>query len=233
MTPVGVPRDNPSTDEKVALGKRLFFDKILSNDRTVSCATCHDPERAFADTKALAVGISGRVGKRHSPSLINRAFGRAHFWDGRAVSLEAQVVQPISDRNEMDLPLEDAVARLAGDRSYREAFQSVFGQPVSGDDLGRALATYLRTIRSTDSPYDRFMAGDAEAMSAEQKQGLQVFRTKARCTLLSLEPLFTDEQFQNTGVAWQAETTSYQDDGRFMVSNQAARSRQVQDANAA
>jgi len=220
MMPTGVPADNPPTDEKAALGKRLFFDKILSSDRTVSCATCHDPERAFADTKALAVGISGRIGKRHSPALINRAFGRAHFWDGRAISLEAQVVQPISDRNEMDLPLEDAVARLAGDSVYRDAFQSVFGRPVSGDDLGRALATYLRTIRSTDSPYDRFMAGAADAMTADQLQGLQIFRTKARCIFCHSEPLFTDEQFQNTGVAWQAETTSYQDDGRFMVSNQ-------------
>jgi cytochrome c peroxidase len=192
----------------------------LSNDRTVSCATCHDPERAFADTKALAVGISGRVGKRHSPSLINRAFGRSHFWDGRAGSLEAQVVQPISDRNEMDLPIEDAVARLAGDRAYRDAFQSVFGQPVSGADLGRALATYLRTIRSTDSPYDRFMAGATDAMTPEQQQGLQIFRAKARCIFCHVEPLFTDEQFQNTGVAWQADTTSYKDDGRFMVSSQ-------------
>lgn len=221
MTPVAVPADNPPTDEKAALGKRLFFDKILSNDRTVSCATCHDPERAFADTKTLAVGISGRVGKRHSPSLINRAFGRAHFWDGRAATLEAQVVQPISDRNEMDLPLEDAVARLAGDRAYQDAFLSVFGQPVSAADLGRALATYLRTIRSSDSPYDRFAAGDAEAMTADQKQGLQIFRTKARCIFCHAEPLFTDEQFQNTGVAWQPDTSAYQDDGRFAVSNQA------------
>jgi cytochrome c peroxidase len=220
VMPVGVPADNPPTDEKAALGKRLFFDTILSNDRTVSCASCHDPERAFADTRALAVGIGGRVGKRHSPALINRAFGRAHFWDGRAIGLEAQVVQPISDRNEMDLPLEDAVARLAGDRSYPDTFQAVFGQPVSAEDLGRALATYLRTIRSMDSPYDRFIDGAADAMTADQQQGLQLFRVKARCIFCHAEPLFTDEQFQNTGVAWQAESTTYKDDGRFMVSNQ-------------
>ena len=172
MKPVAVPPDNPPTEEKAALGKRLFF-------------------------------------------------GRAHFWDGRAGTLEAQVVQPISDRNEMDLPLEDAVARLAADRGYTDAFQSVFGQPVSAADLGRALATYLRTIRSTDAPYDRFIAGDAEAMTADQKQGLQTFRTKARCIFCHMEPLFTDEQFQNTGIAWQAETATYLDDGRFTVSNQA------------
>jgi cytochrome c peroxidase len=220
MTPVGVPSDNPPTDEKAALGKRLFFDKILSKDRTISCATCHEPDRAFTDTKTLAVGIAGRVGKRHSPSLINRAFGRSHFWDGRAVGLESQVVQPISDPNEMDLPLQEAVARLAADGSYPEAFRSVFGQPVSGGDLGRALATYLRTIRSTDSPYDRFIAGAADAMTPDQRQGLQIFRGKARCLLCHFEPLFTDEQFQNTGVAWQADTASYRDDGRFQKSNQ-------------
>jgi cytochrome c peroxidase len=96
----------------------------------------------------------------------------------------------------------------------------VFGQPVSGGDLGRALATYLRTIRSADSPYDRFMAGATDALSPDQQQGLQIFRSKGRCTFCHAEPLFTDEQFQNTGVAWQADTTSYKDDGRFMVSNQ-------------
>src|SRR5262245_32513471 len=103
MTPVGVPADNQPSAEKEALGKRLFFDKILSNDRTVSCATCHDPERGFADTKALAVGIAGRVGKRHSPSLINRAFGRSHFWDGRAASMGTHAVNTLTDRQDMDL----------------------------------------------------------------------------------------------------------------------------------
>jgi len=220
LTPIGVPADNPHTDAKAALGKRLFFDKILSSDRTVSCATCHEPDRAFTDTRPLAVGVFGRVGKRHSPSLVNRAFGRAQFWDGRAATLEVQVVQPISDPNEMDLTIDEAVKRLAEQPSYRDEFQAVFERPVSAEDLGRALATYLRTIRSTDSPYDRFAAGDTAALTAEQQQGLQVFRGKARCTFCHSEPLFTDEQFQNTGVAFKADTTSYLDDGRFMVSSQ-------------
>ena len=218
MTPVGVPLDNPHTDAKAALGKRLFFDKILSNDRTVSCGTCHEPERAFADTKALAVGVFGRVGKRHSPALINRAFGRMHFWDGRATTLEQQVVQPISDPNEMDLTVEEAVKRLTAEKSYRDEFQAVFERPVSAADLGRALATYLRTIRSGDSPYDKFAAGDTSALTADQQQGMQIFRGKARCTFCHAEPLFTDEAFQNTGVAWREDATSYQDDGRFVVS---------------
>jgi cytochrome c peroxidase len=166
------------------------------------------------------VGVFDRVGKRHSPALINRAFGRSHFWDGRASSLELQVVQPISDPNEMDLAVDEAVKRLAADRKYRDEFQTVFQRPVSADDLGRALATYLRTIRSSDSPYDKFAAGDTTALTAVQQQGLQLFRTRAMCIVCHTEPLFTDENFQNTGVAWSAETTRYQDDGRFKVSGQ-------------
>jgi cytochrome c peroxidase len=222
--PITVPADNPHTDEKAALGRRLFFDKVLSSDRSVSCATCHDPERAFTDARTLAVGVFGRVGKRHSPALINRGFGRSHFWDGRVASLEAQVLQPIVDPNEMDLPLETAVERLAADESYRDAFLKAFARPVSKDDLGRALATYLRTIRSGDSPYDRFIAGDTSALSAEQQRGLNVFRSRGRCVICHGEPTFTDELFQNTGVAWRIEpgatTGAFQDDGRFQVTGQ-------------
>lgn len=218
-----VPPDNPITDAKAALGRRLFFDRVLSNDRSVSCATCHDPARAFADERPLAVGVFGRVGKRHSPALVNRGFGRSQFWDGRAATLEALAVQPIPDPNEMDLSLNDAVARLAADESYREAFQTVFERPVSADDLARALATYLRTIRSGDSPYDRFIDGDQDALTPQQQLGLRIFRSKGRCIICHGEPMFTDEVFQNTGVAWRVDpetaTGVYQDQGRFQVTS--------------
>jgi cytochrome c peroxidase len=220
MKPLPDPADNLFTEEKLALGRKLFFDAVLSKDGTVSCAKCHDPDRAFADDKPLAVGVFGRVGKRHSPALINRAFGRTHFWDGRAATLEQQVLQPISDPNEMDLPVVEAVARLSKDSSYRSAFQAVFAREVSSDDLGRALATYLRSIRSSDSPYDRFVAGATDALTPQQQQGLAIFRSKARCIFCHVEPLFTDEQFQNTGVAWRADESVYQDEGRFAVSRQ-------------
>ena len=220
-----VPPDNPVTDAKVALGRRLFFDTILSNDRSVSCATCHIPERAFTDERTLAVGVFGRVGRRHSPSLINRGFGRSQFWDGRTTTLELQVVQPIKDPNEMDLSIDDAVARLAAEESYRTTFQAVFERPVSADDLGRALATYLRSLRSGDAPYDRFMAGDTTALTAEQQTGLQIFRTRGACTVCHAEPLFTDEAFRNTGIAWRIDTNTgtgaLQDEGRFLVSGMA------------
>ena len=218
---VSVPVDNPLTVEKVALGRRLFFETALSNDRSVSCATCHDPTRAFADDRPLAVGVFGRVGKRHSPAIINRGFGRTQFWDGRVVNLDAQVLRPIEDRNEMDLALEEAITRLDADDYYRTAFEAVFERPVSTEDLGRALASYVRSIRSGSAPYDRFIDGDREALSPEQQRGLQVFRTKGRCSFCHREPTFTDERFWNTGVAWIAEGAdagTYRDEGRYAVS---------------
>ena len=222
MPPVPPPADNPMSAAKTALGQRLFFDPILSRDRSVSCATCHDPKRAFADDKTLAVGVFGRVGKRHSPSLINRVFGRMQFWDGRVTGLEAQVLLPISDVNEMDLALEDAVARLQQDEKYAAEFREVFGGPPSAADLGRALATFLRTLRSEDSAYDRFMAGQTSELTEEQRRGLEIFRQKGRCIFCHVEPLFTDDGMHNTGVAWDTGTSAFKDDGRYAVTTRAA-----------
>jgi cytochrome c peroxidase len=217
-----VPPDNPMTDDKIALGRRLFFDARLSADRSVSCATCHDPERAFADDRSLAVGVFERVGRRHSPALINRGFGTSHFWDGRARTLEQQVLQPIADPNEMDLSVAEAIMRLDADADYRAAFQTVFARPVSSEDLARALATYVRSIQSADAPYDRFVAGETNALSEEQQRGLALFRGRARCVFCHREPLFTDEVFWNTGVAVSPgplETAVFRDDGRFGVNS--------------
>jgi cytochrome c peroxidase len=212
-----VPPDNPLTEARIALGRRLFNEKLLSNDKSVSCATCHLAERAFTDEKSLAVGVFGRVGRRHSPSLVNRGFGRQHFWDGRAATLEAQALLPIPDPNEMDLALDAAVERLRADASYRAAFTAAFSRDITSEDMGRALATFIRTIRSGDSPYDRHAGGLPDALTAEQQQGLDIFRRKARCTFCHLEPLFTDEQFHNTGVAWNPEKQDFLDLGRFEV----------------
>ena len=116
------PADNPGTPAKVALGRRLFFDPRLSVDESVACVTCHRPDHGFADERTLAVGVFDRVGKRHSPSLINRGFGRSQFWDGRTATLEAQVLQPIEDPNEMNLSLDDAVKRLDADARIARRF---------------------------------------------------------------------------------------------------------------
>ncbi|HET9267875.1 MAG TPA: cytochrome-c peroxidase, partial [Vicinamibacterales bacterium] len=185
---VPIPADNLLTEARVELGRRLFFDTVLSRDRSVSCSTCHKPELAFTDERPLAVGIDGRVGKRHSPSLVNRGLGRVQFWDGRAATLEALALMPLLDVNEMDLPPEEAVKRLAADRSYVAAFDLAFGRAPSTEDMSRAIASFVRVIRSENSPYDRFVAGDETALTAEQQRGLEVFRGKGRCFFCHTEP---------------------------------------------
>ena len=183
---VPVPENNPLTVEKVALGRRLFRDSRLSRDGTIACTTCHDPARAFTDGRSIAVGVSGRQGRRNVPTLVNRAWGRMFFWDGRVRTLEEQVLRPIEDPNEMDLPVRDAAARGG----------------VSTFDLSRALASYVRSIMTGDSPYDRFIAGDRTALTDQQQIGLQIFRGKGNCTRCHVGPTFTDESLHNTGVAW-------------------------------
>ena len=229
-----VPEDNPLTPERIALGRRLFSDRVLSRDGTRSCASCHDPRRAFTDGRAVAIGVRGQRGTRSAPALINRGYGRAQFWDGRARSLEQQAVEPIANPKELDLGLDDAVDRLARSRAYRDRFEAAFGRPVNADDLARALASYVRSILAGDSPLDRYVNGDADALSDEARRGLQLFRGKANCTACHVGPLLTDEGFHNTGVAWRAPAhrlasgqagsgpASFQDLGRFLVTRRDA-----------
>ena len=198
-----VPEENPVTPEKIDLGRRLFFDRRLSRDGSVSCSTCHDPQRAFADDRPIAIGVFGRRGHRNAPALINRGYGRSFFWDGRTSTLEDQVLEPIQDVNEMDLTLPEAAARV--DLRPRE--------------ISHALASYIRSILSGDAPFDRFVNGDRAALSAEQHAGLQIFRGKGNCTACHVGPTFTDERFHNTGIAWRG--GQMQDDGRFAVTGRA------------
>lgn len=181
-----VPEGNPITGEKIALGRRLFFDRRLSRDGSISCSSCHDPERAFSDGRAVAIGVFDRRGRRNSPALINRGYGRLFFWDGRVDTLEEQVLKPIEDPNEMDLPLAQAAARVS----------------LAPDEIARALASFVRSILSGDSSYDSYINGDRTALTPEQQAGLQLFRGKANCTACHVGPNFTDERLHNTGVAW-------------------------------
>lgn len=191
-----VPEDNPLTVSKVELGRKLFHDRRLSRSGTIACASCHDPERAFSDSRPLAVGVFGRVGRRHAPALINRGYGRSFFWDGRIATLEEQVLKPIQDPNEMDLTLEEASSRVG----------------TSVPAISHALASYIRSIVSGDSPYDRFINGDRGALSAEQQRGMEIFRGRGNCTACHVGPTFSDERFHNTGVAWHNERL--RDEGR-------------------
>ena len=182
-THIPVPSDNPLTPETVALGRKLFFDKRLSKDNSIACATCHDPKRAFTDELPRAKGINGQIGPRRSPRILNRAWGKSFFWDGRSPTLEDQVVQPIANPIEMGLPLDEAVARLG----------------ISETTLRRALASYVRTILAGNSPYDHFLAGDRAALTGQQQKGLQLFRGKAGCISCHLGPNLTDEELHQTG----------------------------------
>jgi cytochrome c peroxidase len=210
-----IPEANPLTPKKAALGRELFRDPLLSRDHQISCATCHDPARGFSDNRPVAVGVFGRQGNRRVPRIVNRGYGKAFFWDGRIATLEEQVLQPILSAKEMDLTLEEAVARLNGVPRYRQLFSEVFERDISGPDLARALASYVRTILAGDSPYDSHLQGNAEALSEEARQGLRIFRGKGNCTLCHVGPNLTDESFHNTGIAWRE--GRFDDDGRHIV----------------
>lgn len=210
-----IPDDNPLSPERVRLGERLFFDPLLSRDRHVRCATCHDPRQAFTDGRSLSAGIEGRTGVRHAPTLVNAGYRRTLFWDGRASRLEDQVLQPIDDPAELGLGIDHAVARVAGEPDYVAGFHVAFGRKPNADDLARALASYVRTIVAGDSPLDRHLNGDRAALSVEAREGLRVFRGPGRCTACHLGPDLTDDQFHNTGIAWR--DGSWADLGRFRI----------------
>ncbi len=208
MTRAAIPADNPQTPEKISLGQRLFFDRRLSADGTVSCSTCHDPALAFTDRKPLSVGIQGRVGQRNAPTVLNAFYNKTQFWDGRVNTLEEQAALPIVNSVEMGHPsLDAAVAQIATVQEYKQAFQRVFGRPPNGPDLLRAIASYERTQLSFDSPFDHFIAGETNAISESAKHGWELFNTQARCNkchaLTDTQrdvTVFTDNDFHNIGI---------------------------------
>ena len=207
-----IPKDNPITAAKVELGRKLFFDPRLSADGTISCATCHDPARAFTDGKRVAEGIGGRSGARNSPTLLNAMFNASQFWDGRAGSLEEQAKMPLVNPDEMGNGSHAQVAsRLAAIPEYVKEFREAFGGPPSVDSFARAIASFERTLVSANSPLDRFLAGDMNALTDSARNGLMLFRSKARCGVchsfnqafaaFATFPFLTDMNYRNTGVA--------------------------------
>jgi cytochrome c peroxidase len=203
-----IPRDNSMSPGKVALGRALYFDKRLSADGTVSCATCHDPAAAFTDSRLVASGVAGKVGTRNTPSLLNAMFNESLFWDGRASSLEEQVKHPLVSPFEMGMGSnQKVVARVAAIPEYRRKFKQVFkSEGLSIETISKAIAAYERTLLSGNSPFDRFIAGgDNSAITDAQRRGWELFKGKARCidchVHTPLSPFFTDFKFHNTGVA--------------------------------
>lgn len=200
------PADNALNDKRVALGRKLYFDTRLSRDGTLACATCHDVSRGFTDRRNASEGIGGQVGRRNSPTTLNAVFFSSQFLDGRADSLEAQAKLPIVNPIEMGQPDgAAAVAAVAGDAELQKAFQEAYGRPVGYDDIGRALAAFERTLVFLKAPYDRFIQGEAAAMSEDAKAGFALFQGKARCNachqMSSSSPIGSDNRFHNIGVS--------------------------------
>jgi cytochrome c peroxidase len=197
-----VPSHNPLTEAKVQLGRSLFFDPILSADGKVSCASCHQPDHGFAGLHRLAVGIGGRQGTRNAPSLLNRAYGTAFFWDGRVATLEAQALHPIASPLEMGSAVDAAVKRLRAHKDYPARFQAAFHDGVTADNLARALASFERVLLSGDTRVDRFRAGDIRALNEHERHGLWLYESRGRCWQCHSGPNFSDEGYHNTGVSW-------------------------------
>jgi cytochrome c peroxidase len=193
---------------RVALGQKLFFDPRLSGDGTVACATCHDPARAFTDGRPVSIGIHGRAGQRNAPTVLNALYNKSQFWDGRAATLELQAALPIINPFEMGSnSVAEAVARIAGDKDYQTQFRAAFDRDVNADDMVHAIADYERTLFSFDAPFDRFVAGDAGAISDSARRGWELFNTKARCNRCHAltddqrdATLFMDNDFHNIGI---------------------------------
>lgn len=213
---LAIPADNPMTEAKVELGKMLYFDKRLSQDATVSCATCHDPKMAWAEKRATSEGIKKLVGDRNSPTVINAAYMPVMFWDGRAASLEEQALGPIENPIEMGHSMESLVPNLAKIPEYEKRFQEVFGTGVTKEGIAKAIAAFERTILSGNSPYDKYVAGDKSAMSEEQVRGMDLFTGKAGCGDCHSAPIFSNGNYYNAGIGSSKDNP---DPGRKKVSN--------------
>lgn len=211
-----LPDDNPMSDAKIALGKRLFFDPRLSKDGSVSCASCHIPSHGFADPNPISPGIGGRRGARHAPTVLNRLFSQEQFWDGRAADLEAQAHLPLINPDEMGMTShEEVVANVRAVPGYAPLFADVYGDPrVDMPRIAQAIAAYERTVLTGDSPYDRYVAGDHGALRDDQVRGLTVFLGRGRCVTCHVGFNFSDENYRNIGVGMDAPTP---DLGRYEV----------------
>ena len=185
---------------KAALGKKLFSEKILSKDSSVSCASCHMPKFAFADTVAFSVGIEGKLTKRNTPSVLNMKNRPYYFWDGRAASLEEQCLMPIQNPDEMGLPIDEAVKRLNQSREYKLLFQKIFNQKPTAKNLAAAFSAYEKTLETVDSKFDDW-SNNLKNLTAAEERGRELFvGDKAKCFDCHRMEDFTTDEFKNIGL---------------------------------
>ncbi len=217
--PAGRVGNEPQT--RAALGELLFHEKRLSKNNTISCASCHIPAFAFADTVSFSLGANGLPGKRNTPSVMNMAARPYFFYDGRAASLEEQVRFPVEDHLEMDIPFSEACRRIETDQNYIRLFQKIYGAPPDSNSIRDALSEFERTLETSDTPFDRWMNGDSLAMSPSAIRGRELFMDdkKTRCFQCHFSPDFTGDQFRNIGLY---DGQSLTDRGRFEITSDSA-----------
>jgi cytochrome c peroxidase len=215
LPPIAWPKDNPYSQAKAELGKLLYFDRRLSGDETVSCASCHAPDMGFTDNAAVSTGIRKQKGGRSAPTVINRVYSMAQFWDGRAASLEEQAKGPIANPIEMGMTHDGAVENIRKVAGYRPLFTKAFGtQDIDIERIAKAIACFERTVLSGNAPYDRYKRGDKKAMTAEQVRGMDIFVNRAKCDACHEGANFTLNAYHNLGVGMDKPEP---DLGRFVV----------------
>ncbi len=210
-----IPEDNQLTADRIALGKKLFYDTILSADKTLSCASCHAQTLAFSDGKKLSAGFHNALSDRNSMPLINLAWSGSFFWDGGVSSLEQQVLKPLTNNNEMNLPVQEAVARLNADKTYKKLFKKAYGADPDAASLFKALAGFERTLISSNTKFDAyFYRKDATAFNESELRGYQLFFNgeKVHCGSCHSGINLTNNTFQNNGLYME-----YADQGRYKI----------------
>lgn len=212
---VPTPSDNPQNAEKIALGRKLFFDKRLSLDGSISCASCHDPQKAFSDQRSKSIGINGQLSERNAPSILNAAFLKTAMFDAHLATLELQAIVPIQEPVEMGHNMKILIKQLRQIPEYQAAAQAIFGRDFDAWVLTRSLAAFERSLLSMNAPFDQYMAGNKKAMSKDQLAGWRIFSDELYCTKCHPAPYFTTYEAANNGLYASYEGKS--DQGRFRI----------------
>ncbi len=198
---IPVPEDNPLTKEKIELGKLLFFDKRLSANNDISCASCHDPKKGWSDGKAKAIGDQQKVGRRNSPTILNSAYLENFFHDGRADSLEQQALGPIEAEVEMNMPIDKLVKKLNNINGYKKLFGEAFGnEKITQENILKAIASFERTLVNSDTKFHQYITGDERALTQTEQIGFDIFLHEGRCNSCHNGFNFTNESFNNIGL---------------------------------
>lgn len=197
---------------EVALGKLLFFETRLSSDGKISCASCHKPEFAFADNQPFSIGVEGRKTSRNTPSAMNMASREIFFWDGRAASLEAQIIGPLTHPNEMNMTVEKTLALLNADAKYKKYFKQVFNSVATEENFTKAIASYERSLETSHTANDRWIADQPNGLTEQQLRGREVFFNKGKCIECHFTPDFTGDEFRNIGLL---DNKKWKDSGRY------------------